>query len=95
MGIERLWAAARPPIRAQAVGALVYELWTGALPFGRDPSLDVLENAGAHLGMLETGGADGLRSLAGLVSTTLVNQEKRGRGGIEPFSDALELALKR
>lgn len=74
---------------------LVYELWTGALPFGRDPSLDVLEDAGAHLRMLETGGADGLRSLAGLVSTTLVNQKKRGRGGIEPFSDALELALKR
>ena len=78
-----------------AFAVLVYELWTGALPFGRDPSLDVLENPGAHLGMLETGGADGLRSLAGLVSAPLVNRKKRGRGGIEPFSDALELALKR
>ena len=74
---------------------LVYEVWTGALPFGRDPSTEVLENPGAHLKRLETGGSDGLQALAELVSNTLASPKKGYRRGIGPFSDALELALTR
>jgi len=63
--------------------ALIYELWTGTLPFSRNPSLE----------MLESGGIEGLKSLADLVSKALRPTTKEPYEDISPFADALELAL--
>jgi serine/threonine protein kinase len=62
--------------------ALIYELWTGTLPFSRNPSLE----------MLESGGIEGLKSLADLVSKALRPTTKEPYEDISPFADALELA---
>ena len=76
-----------------AFAALIYELWTGALPFGRHPSPETLARSGELRAMLESRGAEGLNPLAELVSGTLSSRKKGPCGGIGPFLDALELAV--
>jgi serine/threonine protein kinase len=72
--------------------ALIYELWTGTLPFGRNPSLEMLEKFCRPLKILESGGIEGLKSLAELVFKVLSPATKGPYEDISPFADALELA---
>lgn len=73
-----------------AFAVLIYELWAGALPFGRNPSRETLEKPAEPPRMLESTGLEGLNPLAELVSSTLSPRKKGPCGGIERFSDALE-----
>ena len=76
-----------------AFAVLVYELWTGTLPFGRNPSLPTPERAveARMAPVLRT--SRGLERLAELVRGALRAPRKDPHGGIEGFADALELAL--
>lgn len=77
-----------------AFAVLVYELWTGSLPFGRNPTLGALERPGECFEMPESRRSGRLDPLAELVASTLGAPKKGLDGGIEPFCDALELAVR-
>ncbi len=85
-----------PPAIADDVHAfavLVYELWTGSLPFGADPSLEALEKPCKPLEIPESRGVRGLGPLAEALSLTMGARKTAPSGGIRPLLDALELAV--
>ena len=73
-----------------ALAVLVYELWFGALPFGRHPTPQARNN---WRGVPEPGptpGIRGLRRLAGILADVLAQHPAALSAGIRPVRHALE-----
>ena len=73
-----------------ALAVLVYELWFGALPFGRYPTPQARNN---WRGIPEPGptpGIRGLRRLAGILADVLTQHPAARSAGIRPLRHALE-----
>ena len=85
-----------PPETADDVYAfavLLYELVAGRLPFGPNPSLDVLQIEPSPLLATPDEADPGSRALAELVQDTLTYERKSAPGGVRPFQDVLESML--
>ena len=73
-----------------ALAVLVYELWFGTLPFGRNPDPQARKHWG---GLPEFGtppGVRGLRRLAGILTDVLAQRPAALSGGVGPLRRALE-----
>ena len=73
-----------------ALAVMVYELWFGALPFGRHPTPRSRNNWRGISEPGQTPGVPGLRSLAGILADVLAQHPAALSAGIRPLRHALE-----
>ena len=73
-----------------AFAVLVYELWSGALPFGRNPRQSNGEHRRQFPELRQVPGVRGLRNVANILSGILNRREEALSAGIEPLRHALE-----
>lgn len=73
-----------------AFAVMLYELWIGALPFGRNPKPRARKNWRGFPEFGPTPGVSGLRHLAGVLSDVLGQRRSALSGGIGPLRHALE-----
>ena len=73
-----------------ALAVLVYELWFGALPFGRHPTPRSRNNWRGISEPGQTPGVRGLRRLAGILADVLAQHPAALCAGIRPLRHALE-----
>ena len=76
-----------------ALAVLVYELWVGALPFGRNPGPTGDPGVRRFPELKEHSGLPGLRHVAGVLADILNQTEAALSGGIGPLRHALESAV--
>jgi len=89
---QRQGASPRLRDDVYAFAVLVYELWTGRLPYGVSPSLKSLEKPCDPPGIGRFSGFGDPQLLAMLLSETLDSGIPAAPGGMRPFIDALESA---
>lgn len=77
-----------------ALAVLVYELWAGTLPFGRNPTLLNGEHRRPFPELRPVPGVRGMRRVAEVVSDILNEREEALSAGIGPLRHALESVVE-